>query len=78
MLSRCLDENSSKLDYDTELDPSDKKQYLDLLSLCGDIVIYILEHTLTLRVNSEGTKNKDDDCSMSSSGINSSLGLIAR
>lgn len=78
MLCRCLDENNTKLDCVTELDPSNKKQYLDLLSHCGDIVIYILEQSLTLKVNSEGTKNKDDDCGRNSSGINSILGLTAR
>lgn len=77
MLNSYLDENSSKLGCDTELDPTNKKQYLNLLSICGDIVIFILEHIATIKVNSEGTKHKDD-YSISSCSVSNSLGLVVR
>ncbi|XP_057508654.1 uncharacterized protein LOC130791508 [Actinidia eriantha] len=77
-LNGCLDDDTKVLGCGTELNSSNNNQDHDLLLLCGNIVICVLEHILVSGVSSTGSKDTDGGDYKRSSGINNSLGLAAR
>ncbi|KAK9269163.1 hypothetical protein L1049_000932 [Liquidambar formosana] len=77
VLNGCLDESISMLESNNELGLSDEIQGGDLLSLCGNVVICILEQIMTSEKSSKGNRIKDDGFYKRSSGINI-LGFSAR
>ncbi|KAL5850611.1 hypothetical protein ACOSQ4_008624 [Xanthoceras sorbifolium] len=75
ILNGCLDDYTSMLKCSYEVDSSYKELDLNLLSLSGEVVICVLEHTMTSDVNSGSLKCKSDGGYRISSGYRTSSGI---
>ncbi|CAK9141237.1 unnamed protein product [Ilex paraguariensis] len=78
MLNEYLDAYKRMLESGTELNLRENKHDLELLSLCGDLLICVMEQIPTPEASFKGIKGKDDGDHGKSSGVKNSLGLAAR
>ncbi|CAL5438909.1 unnamed protein product [Camellia sinensis] len=77
-INGCLDANTKVFECGTVLNPSNNDQDINLLSLCGNVAICVLEHILNSGISSRGSKGRKDGDYKRSSGVNNSLGFVAR
>lgn len=80
MLNGWLDEKISMVDSDTQLDLREKNQDHGLLSLCGEVVICVLEQTMTYEgsCDCEGCTNKENGGCRKFISVNNILESAAR
>ncbi|KAM7512694.1 hypothetical protein LguiB_011569 [Lonicera macranthoides] len=77
MLNGFLDESTSMTASSTVVDAGENHWDLYLISLCGNVVICVLEQILTSELSYNGSKSKVGS-HIGSSGLNNSLGFVAR
>ncbi|CAL5360829.1 unnamed protein product [Camellia sinensis] len=77
-INGCLDANTKVFECGTVLNPTNNDQDINLLSLCGNVAICVLEHILNSGISSRGSKGRKDGDYKRSSGVNNSLGFVAR
>ncbi|XP_058181977.1 uncharacterized protein LOC131300254 isoform X2 [Rhododendron vialii] len=77
-LNGCLDEYMKVLECGSKLNPSNNHQNHDLLFLCGNVVICVLEDSQMSAIRSTGSIDTDDGDYKQSSVVDNLLRLTAR